>query len=75
MIQKFPVHAAVAREYVRTFPDVRALRFKWIHACNLTGGEIDRVVVELESSVRAVLIEVRDDGAGLYARTMLDRKR
>lgn len=75
LIQKFPEYAPVAREYVRTLPDVRALRFKWFHVCNLTAGEIDRLVVELESSERAVLIEVRDDGAGLYARTMLDRKR
>ncbi|MSR60481.1 MAG: hypothetical protein EXS05_23045 [Planctomycetaceae bacterium] len=71
--QRFPEHAASAREFVKARPDCAKLKFKWFSVANLTGGAIYSVDIHLESTERMLLIKVRDDGAGLVAQAIIDR--
>jgi hypothetical protein len=72
--ERYPEHAAVAREFARSLLDVREMRFRWFYVSNLPGGTVYSVTVHLESKNRVVWIEVRRGDAGLVAETILDRQ-
>jgi hypothetical protein len=60
-----PDYAAAAREFVRSRPDVRSLKFVAATVGSYAtdhGGEIAHITVELDSPERVLWIDVRQDG-------------
>lgn len=72
LTQDYPEYATVAREFVRSRPDVGALKFKQFWVSNLAGGQIAHVTIKLESHNWRLHVEVRNEGARLVARAVMD---
>jgi hypothetical protein len=80
----YPLHAAVAREAIRSRPDCHELRFCDGASFAIPGGEVERIQairITLRSATRVVIVEVAGemgDGDGtvepLTATVILDRE-